>query len=379
MSQPTHLWLREETKQAEHRAALSPAVCKTLLDKGFKITVEKSAQRIFDDEEYSAVGCPLVEGGSWKQAPKDAYILGLKELPEGETGPLEHRHIFFAHCFKGQAGWKELIGRFEAGKGKILDLEFLNDERGRRVAAFGYYAGFTGAAFGLDAWARQVLRDQEGKGPTQYPAIRPFKNEEALIAQVKENVQKAIQAQGGSGTPPRILVIGALGRCGSGAVDCARKVGIPDEQIVRWDMAETSRGGPFVEITESDVFVNCIYLTSSIPPFVTQELLDAPTRRIRSIVDVSCDTTNPHNPIPIYSVNTTFQSPTLLIPSSNPLSLELMSIDHLPTALPREASDAFCKDLLPTLLELSGPSPLQDSRVWKEALELYEKKVQEAA
>lgn len=37
----------------EHRAALTPSTCKTLLDRGFKITVERSAERIFDDEEYA--------------------------------------------------------------------------------------------------------------------------------------------------------------------------------------------------------------------------------------------------------------------------------------------------------------------------------------
>jgi saccharopine dehydrogenase (NAD+, L-lysine-forming) len=36
----------------------------------------------------------------------------------------------FAHCFKGQAGWKDVLGRFDHGQGTLLDLEFLNDDRG---------------------------------------------------------------------------------------------------------------------------------------------------------------------------------------------------------------------------------------------------------
>ncbi|KAJ1876616.1 Saccharopine dehydrogenase, partial [Kickxella alabastrina] len=56
----THLWLREETKPMEHRAALSPEVCKKLLATGnFEITVEESKERIFADAEYTAVGCRL--------------------------------------------------------------------------------------------------------------------------------------------------------------------------------------------------------------------------------------------------------------------------------------------------------------------------------
>jgi saccharopine dehydrogenase (NAD+, L-lysine-forming) len=51
-AQAPHLWLRSETKPMEHRAALTPATAKILLENGFKITVEQSTQRIFDDDEY---------------------------------------------------------------------------------------------------------------------------------------------------------------------------------------------------------------------------------------------------------------------------------------------------------------------------------------
>jgi hypothetical protein len=37
-----------------------------------------------------------------------------------------------------QSDWKEVISRFNKG---LLDLEFLNDEKGRRIAAFGITAG----------------------------------------------------------------------------------------------------------------------------------------------------------------------------------------------------------------------------------------------
>lgn len=98
---------------------------------GWKISVEKSPERIFDDQEYVNVGCQLVEQDSWRNAPLDAYIIGLKELPEKDTSPLKHTHIFFAHCYKKQSGWKEILARFVQGKGKILDLEFLTDEKGK--------------------------------------------------------------------------------------------------------------------------------------------------------------------------------------------------------------------------------------------------------
>lgn len=46
------LWLRCETKEFEHRSALTPITAKKLIDAGFDITVERDPQRIFDDAEF---------------------------------------------------------------------------------------------------------------------------------------------------------------------------------------------------------------------------------------------------------------------------------------------------------------------------------------
>lgn len=47
------LWLRCETKKFEHRAALTPTTASKLItEHGFKITVERDPERIFEDTEY---------------------------------------------------------------------------------------------------------------------------------------------------------------------------------------------------------------------------------------------------------------------------------------------------------------------------------------
>lgn len=167
------------------------------------------------------------------------------------------------------------------------------------------------------------------------------------------------------------MVMGALGRCGTGACDFARKAGIPEENIIKWDINETKKGGPFPEIVQADIFVNCIYLTQKIPPFITKELIDG-ERKLSIICDVSCDTTNPNNPLPIYSINTTFDKPTVSVDSSNPYPLEVCSIDHLPTLLPRESSEMFSRDLLPTMLALKERVT---NPVWNGAEKLFKQKL----
>ena len=58
--------------------------------------------RIVHSPPFHRVGCELVEPGTWRQTPLDAFIFGVKELPENDDSPLVHRHIFFGHCFKNQ-------------------------------------------------------------------------------------------------------------------------------------------------------------------------------------------------------------------------------------------------------------------------------------
>lgn len=47
----------------------------------------------------SIPGVNMVPCGSWVNAPKEAYILGLKELPFSGD-PISQTHIFFAHAYK---------------------------------------------------------------------------------------------------------------------------------------------------------------------------------------------------------------------------------------------------------------------------------------
>ena len=55
--------------------------------------------------------------------------------------------------------------------------------------------------------------------------------------------------------------------------------------------------------------------------------------------------------------------------------MSMISIDHLPTLLPREASEQFSSDLLPTLLQLPNR---EKARVWTDAHKLFTEKLAEA-
>jgi saccharopine dehydrogenase (NAD+, L-lysine-forming) len=347
-----HIWLRAETKPDEQRTALTPDGAESLLNAGFKVTIECGSQSIFSQSLYKHLAVEFSAEGSWVNAPKDAIILGLKELPE-DTFDLTHQHIYFAHAYKEQSGWQTLLKRFKTGGGQLFDLEYLVDEQQRRVAAFGYWAGFAGAALAVLAWANQQKN------------ITPSLSDISSYANKQQLLNELAQALALSENKPKVLVMGAKGRSGSGAVDLAKALSL---EVIEWDLAETKKGGPFVEINQVDIFVNCVLINRDLPPFTTDELLDDEQRKLSVIVDVSCDPYGSYNPLPIYQQCTTFKTPCLQIKDKN--NLELIAIDHLPSLLPKESSEDYCQQLLVHLLTLSDKT----QGVWPQALALFNEK-----
>ncbi len=327
----THLWVRAEQRPHEERVGLTPEGAAALLKAGIRVSVEESHVRAIPIDGYRAAGCEIVAENLWPQAPKDAIIFGLKELPEDGT-PLVHRHIMFGHAFKGQPAGRVLLKRFKAGGGTLYDLEYLVDERGRRVAAFGYWAGFAGAALSLKCWAAQ----QRGGicGPVSVYAGRA-----ALLAELERDLA-------GLGRPTAII-IGALGRVGTGAADCLGALGVTP---TKWDMAETASGGPFPEVLQHDIFLNCILARPGCPVFVPASARTNP-RKLTVIGDIACDPTSDFSPIKVYSQATDWDAPALRVAENPPL--DVTAIDNLPSLMPVESSQDYAAQLLPALLSLN--------------------------
>ncbi|MEN0087726.1 MAG: saccharopine dehydrogenase [Pseudomonadota bacterium] len=348
-----HFWVRAETKKGEARAPVTPATAQELIDQGNLVSVELSGDRAFSNGDYAAAGCEMVPAGGWASAPASAVVLGIKELPDAPEN-LSHQHIFFGHAFKGQAGWQDLLARFQRGGGRLLDLEYLTDENGRRLAAFGYWAGFAGAALGLAASANL----KRGDDPV-LPPLAPFGDQDAMVAWVREAMD-GLEA-------PTALVMGALGRCGTGATDLCEALGVSP---TRWDMAETANGGPFPEILAHDVFINCVLGSDTTPIFVPADAPDDVNRKLSIVSDVSCDPSGPHNPVPIYDRITTFAEPAIEIAGAG-APLYVTAIDHLPSLLPMEASEDYAAQLLPVLLQLDD----DPDGVWARAGAVFEQHV----
>lgn len=337
----THLWVRAEQRLNEERVGLTPEGAAALVKAGMRVTVEQSSVRAIPIEGYIAAGCEIAPENTWPDAPADAIIFGLKELPEDGT-PLHHRHIMFGHAYKGQPAGLELLKRFKAGGGTLYDLEYLVGEDGRRVAAFGYWAGYAGAALSLKCWAAQQRDGLAG-------AVSKYADKSALLADLAAEMAGML--------PPRALVIGALGRVGTGAADLCEAMGVA---VTKWDMAETASGGPFPEVLEHEIFLNCILARPGCPVFVPASA-KTDARKLTVIGDIACDPTSDFSPIKVYDRATDWAAPALRVAEAPPL--DVTAIDNLPSLLPVESSMDYAAQLLPSLATLDA----LEAGVWSRA------------
>ena len=341
---PTVL-LRAEQRDTEQRTPITPKGAAALHEAGVDVVVESSPERVFSDDAYEAVGCPVVHAGSWLTAPPETVVVGIKELPD-EPAELRHRHVYFAHAYKGQTGADDLLRRFVRGGGEVLDLEYLVDDTGRRVVAFGYWAGFVGASLGA----------MQAAGRLPVP-LRPMHLDD-LTGELEEVAEHL--------TGATAVVTGAWGRAGRGAVDALNLAGIGSS---RWDRDDTAALDSDALVAH-DLLVHCVLATEPQPPLLTDADRTRPGRRLRVLVDVTADVTSHLNLLPVSDVHTSWAEPVRRI-WHEPVPLDAIVIDNLPSLLPKQASDDFSSALVPLL-----PGLFAGDAVWQRAAQTYQRSIE---
>jgi saccharopine dehydrogenase (NAD+, L-lysine-forming) len=242
-----------------------------------------------------------------------AIIMGLKEFDMTKTALLNKKHFYFSHAFKGQENSHVIINSFQENGGHIYDYEYIVDENGRRIIAFGYWAGFAGMYLGLLQYKDRGAREL---APTSASEIR--------------NVLREY------GAKPKITICGARGRCGLGCLELLKIADITPHIC--------EKGERIPEDTE--IFINAIYLSPDSTVVFFDEDNIANYERLRVIVDISCDIHAKNNPIRLEYPN---PKGWLTKYTDN---IDIICIDNLPSLLPNDSSDEFSKKL--TELFLSG-------------------------
>ena len=348
--------LRDEARETERRTPIVPAHAAVLVKSGIQLDVECSEKRIFPDHEYEHAGCRLVPSATWTGVSADTLIVGLKELPERPLN-LNCRMVHFAHVYKAQTGWQTELQRFSRGGGTLYDIEYLTQSNGRRVAAFGYWAGWMGAA--LAVWRYLAI---EAGAPGPDAALASFESREQIVQKIEVLAEK-------TKSTPRAIVIGSKGRSGSGAVAALK---IASVEITEWDVEETADLDRN-KLLSHDILVNCVLVNGPGLLLAEPEHLQASNCHLRMISDVACDPFSSFNPLPVYSQPTSWHKPFISLGENGQGGgIELTSIDNLPSLIPKDSSEDFSEQFLPSLMNFD------QGEEWIAAKAIFEQKLEES-
>lgn len=83
--------------------------------------------------------------------------MGVKEIPPSAVVPGKV-HFCFSHTHKGQPSGRPYLAAFKEKKATLVDYELLTDEDGKRVLAFGRYAGYAGMIDCLHGLGDRILQ-----------------------------------------------------------------------------------------------------------------------------------------------------------------------------------------------------------------------------
>lgn len=136
--------LHESGSKWERRAPLTPSHCARLLhnvgriDGVDRIVVQPCTKRIHPDAQYEDVGCEISEDLS-----ECGLILGIKQ-PKLENILPDRAYAFFSHTHKAQPENMPLLDKVLSQRVSLYDYELIVGENGKRLLAFGEYAGRAG-------------------------------------------------------------------------------------------------------------------------------------------------------------------------------------------------------------------------------------------
>ncbi|KAK1280738.1 Alpha-aminoadipic semialdehyde synthase [Acorus gramineus] len=133
-----------ESSTWERRAPLNPSHCARLLRSGKgdsgveRIIVQPSTRRIYHDAQYEDVGCEISEDIS-----ECGLLLGVKQ-PKLDVILPDRAYAFFSHTHKAQRENMLLLDKVLAERVSLYDYELIVGDDGKRMLAFGKFAGRAG-------------------------------------------------------------------------------------------------------------------------------------------------------------------------------------------------------------------------------------------
>jgi len=411
---------REDASVWERRAPLSPNHVRQLARAGVKVLIQPSNRRAFTIQEYENAGATATEDIS--EAP---VILSVKAAPIELLEP-DKTYAFFSHTIKAQDANMPLLDAILEKNIRLIDYEKMVNENGRRVVAFGKYAGVAGMINIMHGLGLRLLALGHH---TPFMHIGPAHNyRNSYVAQA------AIRDAGyeiALGTMPKSLGPLTFVFTGSGNVSLGAQeifANLPHEYVSVENLPKVSKHGKtnvvyacivdmednLVRINDggfnrdeyikhpsryastfsqkiapyASVLINGIYWAPGAPRLITipdaKNLLrpqhtpwlhhspGCPSlpHRLLAICDISAD---PGGSIEFMKECTTINHPFQLYDAEQHIDYEsfsgdgvlICSIDNMPAQLPNEATEFFGSRLLPFIEDILKSDAKEDFEAYK--------------
>ena len=375
----------EDKYVMERRVAITPEHVRELIqNEGLEVSVEPSAKRIFSDDEFKNAGAVLTSDLS--AAP---VIFGVKEMPNAFF-EYQKTYIFFSHVIKGQPYNMPMLKAMMEKKCNLIEYEKITDDAGKRLIFFGRFAGLAGMINSL--WSLgQRLAVQGIENPfsilKQSHLYHSLEEAKSAISNVGEEIKK-------NGLPKELcpLTIGftGYGNVSKGAqeiIDLLPVIEISPEELLNLTDPNVLNNKVVYKIVfkESDIslpkdadtrfelqhyynhpeayknafekfvphlsiLMNCMYWDIKYPRIVTKdflaELYAKGEMKLKVIGDITCD---PNGSIECTHIGTEIEDPVFVYNAQTRKpkmgfkgdGILIMSVDILPSELPRDSSIAF--------------------------------------
>jgi len=367
--------IKEGKNPPDKRVALSPSQCEYILNNhpDVEVFVQASNIRKFKDEEYQKLGVAVVD------SVEDCDILiGVKEVPIEQLIP-NKKYLFFSHTFKEQPYNRELLKAVLDKNIQLIDWEVIKDTKGRRLIAFGRYAGIVGCYNGFLAYGKKS--GAYSLKPAHQCDDRADMEAQLVNVKLPNNFK---------------IVITGHGRVGGGAMEIIEKLNLKevdspdflaqdfnepvftqlavDEYNAKADGSNFSKADFYNDPSNfvstfnqyasiANMYIACHYWDSEAPFIFTREDAKAKDWKIQVVADISCDidcaiasTLRPSTIAePLYGYNPITESEDDFMKEG---VIGVMAVDNLPCELPLDASVHFGEMFLEHVLEpLTGNDP----------------------
>lgn len=350
------LIIRAESSIFEQRVPIVPNDIPNLSSE-YDILVESSPTRCFSDDDYRRNGAIIIPSESWISYPQ-ALVIGLKTIPKYLIPNSLYTHFYFAHCFKKQEGYKDILHQLQ--NTSLVDYEFMLDDLGKRTLSFCKQAGYVGGYLTLMAYYGLTISSSL--------SFLSFEFSE-------KKMNRFLEGTIPYGRKPRILLIGY----GTVGKSCKQ---VFDRFHLECDVKRRNDPITADDILSYDILAHAIRLEvedeKAWKPFLTEKDLDNAGRRLSLICDLSCDLDHKYNPLPIYKKYGTKEKPIQRLRSSTFFTpaLDLIAVPYLPSFDPIHSSIEFSNELIWYLSEWKWvkyhPDRNRLTRAMKRSIDAFE-------